>query len=398
MKSVRKYFPFFKNNPGYIYLDTAATALKLNKQIKAETDFLKKNGTNVFRGAYLHGFTATELYLESKKTVAEFLNCSDKEIIYTKGSTNGLNLIANSIANFIQKGDEFLTSTLEHNANFLPFFEQSKKIGFKIKYIKLNENNQITVENFKKALTKKTKVVSLTYISNVFGYITPIKEIAKICQEKGILLIVDAAQAAARIKIDIQALNCNFLVFSAHKTYGPNGLGVLAGKLNSLKKLNAFEFGGQMVESIDGKEIIYNPAPANLEAGTPAISQAISFTESLKFLMEIGMQNVEKHEKELADLAYTELSKISKVELYTKVPESGIISFNIKGVHPHDALTFYDQEKICLRAGQHCSGLAFTNLDVESALRVSFGIYNNKKDVHRFISTTKKLIEFFQGV
>lgn len=398
MKTVRKYFPFFKNNPGYVYLDTAATALKLNKQIKAETDFLKKNGTNVFRGAYLHGFTATKLFLESKKTVAEFLNCTNKEIIYTKGSTNGLNLIANSIANFIQKGDEFLTSTLEHNANFLPFFEQSKKIGFKIKYIKLNENNQITVENFKKALTEKTKVVSLTYISNVFGYITPIKEIAKICQEKGILLIVDAAQAAARIKIDIQALNCDFLVFSAHKTYGPNGLGVLAGKLNCLKRLNAFEFGGQMVESIDEKEIIYNPAPANLEAGTPAISQAISFTESLKFLMEIGMQNVEKYEKELTDLAYTELSKISEVELYTKVPESGIISFNIKGVHPHDALTFFDQEKICLRAGQHCSGLAFTNLDVDSALRISFGIYNNKKDVHRFISTTKKLIEFFQGV
>lgn len=398
MKSVKKYFPFFKNNPGYVYLDTAATALKLNKQIKAETDFLKKNGTNVFRGAYLHGFTATELYLESKKTVAEFLNCSDKEIIYTKGSTNGLNLIANSIANFIQIGDEFLTSTLEHNANFLPFFEQSKKIGFKIKYIELNEHKQITIENFKKALTEKTKVVSLTYISNVFGYITPVKEIAEICSKKGILLIVDAAQAAARIKIDMQALNCDFLVFSAHKTYGPNGLGVLAGKLSSLRKLNAFEYGGQMVESIDEKEIIYNPAPANLEAGTPAISQAISFKESLKFLMDIGMQNVEKHEKELADFVYSELSKINEVVLYTKIPESGIISFNIKDVHPHDALTFYDQEKICLRAGQHCAGLAFTNLDVESALRVSFGIYNNKKDVHRFISATKKLIQFFQGV
>ncbi len=398
MKCVRKYFPFFKNNPGYVYLDTAATALKLNKQINAEVDFLKKNGTNVFRGAYSHGFAATELYLESKKTVAAFLNCSEKEIVYTKGTTNGLNLIANSISNFIQKGDDFLTSTLEHNANFLPFYEQSKKIGFNIKYVGLNKDSQITVENFKKALTKKTKVVSLTYISNVFGYITPIQEIAEICKQNNITLIIDAAQAAARVKIDMQKINCDFLVFSAHKTYGPNGLGVLAGRLSSLKKLKEYEYGGQMVESFDLKEVVYNKAPDNLEAGTPAISQAISFQESLKFLMNLRMEDIEKHEKELTKFAFLKLKEIKEVILYTKKPESGIISFNIQGVHPHDALTFYDQEKICLRAGQHCAGLAFTNLNVESALRISFGVYNNKKDISRFIEATKKLIDFFKGV
>lgn len=398
IKKIKKEFSFFKKNKDVIYLDTAASSIKLDKAILEENKYYIENGTNVFRGAYNLSYLATTLYENARQKVANFINSNFEEIVFTKGTTQSLNLIANSADIFLKKGDNIIISENEHNSSYLPWYNQSKKIGFKIKYTN-SKDNIITLNDIKKLKTDKTKVVVLTYVSNTLGYITPIKEIGEYCRKNNIIFIVDAAQAASHIKIDVKDLNIDFLAFSSHKMYGPTGLGVLYGKEKYLKLLKPYEYGGEMVQTVFKDNVLYKTPPYSLEAGTPPIAQAIGLVKAIEFLQDIGLENIKQYEKDLANYCFSKLLKIKEVEIINKEIQTGIISFNIKGLHPHDVASGYDMYKICLRAGLHCAGLFMEKNKLESGtVRLSLGIYNTKKDIDKFIIATKKIIKFFKGI
>lgn len=395
---IKNKFPFFKNNPKSVYLDSAATSLKLEEVIKTLNKFYSTNGTNVYRGSYKLSIEATNKFEETRKNLAKFINANPDEIIFTKGATQSLNLISYSKSRLIKKGDDLLTTELEHSSSFLPWLRDKEVIGYNINFVPLDKNNKITISNFKKSLTKKTKVVVITHISNVLGVITNIKEITRLAHEVGAIVILDCAQSFSRVKLDVKDIDCDFLVGSSHKAYGPFGLGFLYGKKELLKKLKPFEIGGDSINDYKKDNFLYKDIPHSFEAGTPPIAEVISFNEAIKFLNSYDITNIEKEEKMLAKYCYKELKKIKEIELYTDEPESGIISFNIKGIHPHDAATFYDEANIQLRAGKHCAYLLFNKLNLPTgSLRVSFGIYNTTKDIDKFIDVTKTIITFFGG-
>lgn len=399
VKEIKKQFSFFKNNKNVVYLDTAASSIKLDKAIDLENKYYKENGTNVFRGAYNLSYLSTKDYELAREKTAKFINASFDEIVFTKGTTQSLNLIANSASNFLKKGENMITSYQEHNSSYLPWYNQSKKIGFKIKYINTKKDNIIDIKEIIKLIDDKTRVIQIAFVSNTLGYIAPIKEIAKICRKRNIILITDAAQAASHIKIDVKDLDVDFLAFSSHKMYGPTGLGILYGKKDSLKLLSPYEFGGEMVQTVSKDSVLYKTPPYNLEAGTPPIAQAIGFIKAIEFLETIGLENIHNYEKELAEYCFLKLSKIKDVLIVNKQVQSGIISFNLKDIHPHDAASGYDMYNICLRAGLHCAGLFMEKNNLENGtIRLSLGIYNTKKDIDKFISATKKIIKFFKGM
>lgn len=398
VKSIKKEFSFFKKNKSIVYLDSAASSIKLDKAIKEETKYYKENGTNVFRGAYNLSYLSTKNYEQARQKVADFINASFEEIVFTKGTTQSLNLIANSADSFLKKGDNIIISENEHNSSYLPWYNMSKKIGFKLKYTN-SKDNIITLDDIKRLKTNKTKVIVLTYVSNTLGYITPIREIGKYCKENNIIFIVDAAQAASHIKIDVKNDNIDFLAFSSHKMYGPTGLGVLYANSKYLKLLKPYEYGGEMVQTVYKDNVLYKNPPYSLEAGTPPIAQAIGLVKAIEFLENIGLDNIKEYEQQLALYCFSKLSKIKQVQVINKQIHTGIISFNIKDLHPHDAASGYDMYNICLRAGLHCAGLFMEKNNLESGtIRLSLGIYNTKKDIDKFILATKKIIKFFKGI
>jgi cysteine desulfurase/selenocysteine lyase len=278
----------------------------------------------------------------------------------------------------------------------MPWQEIAKKKKAKLVFIPLNEEGRICLDNFKKVITEKTKIVAINYVSNVMGYVTPLKEIIKIAHDFNAKVIVDAAQAAPHMAIDVKDLDADFLAFSAHKMLGPSGLGVLYGKYELLNKMNPVEFGGDMNDYVEKYDSTFKEAPYKFEAGTPLISEVIAFKEAIKYLDEIGMDNVHKHEQELLNLAMKELVKIDGVTVYNKTCETGVISFNINGIHPHDAASIFDQNNVAVRAGHHCAQLITSWLGCVGTLRASFYIYNDEQDVQKFIETVKQAADYFK--
>ena len=378
-------------------MDSAASSLKPASVINKIKEYYEEYGVNVHRGVYGLSYKATDEYEDTRSVVARFLNAKDEEFVFTKGATASLNLIASSYGMAsINEGDEIIVSELEHHSSVMPWQEIVKIKKAKLVFVPLDKEGRITVENFKKVLTDKTKVVAITLVSNVMGYLTPIKEIIDIAHEKGIIVIVDAAQAIQHYKIDVKELNCDFLAFSGHKAMGPTGIGVLYGKKKILKQLQPIDFGGDMNEEVDLYNVEIKDIPFRFETGTPPIAEAIGLGRALEFITELGLENIHNYEKELHNYAIKKLENIKGITIYNKTSDVGIISFNIDGVHPHDAASFFDEASICIRAGHHCAQLITKWLQCVGTLRESIYIYNTYEDIDKFVDVVKQTVEFFK--
>ncbi|MBU1019643.1 MAG: SufS family cysteine desulfurase, partial [Firmicutes bacterium] len=377
---IRKDFPILDDET-LCYLDTAASSLKPRQVIDKLDEYYEKYGVNVHRGVYNLSYVATEMYEEARRKVGVFINAKFDEIIFTRGASSALNLVASSYGlNHLTSDDEIIVSELEHHSQVLPWQNVSNITKAKLVYIPLSSEGRITVENFKKVLSKKTKVVAINYVSNVMGYVAPVKEITELAHEVGAVVVIDAAQAAPHKTIDVVDLNCDFLAFSGHKMCGPTGIGVLFGKKALLKEMPPIEFGGDMNDNVNLFDASWKDAPYKFETGTPPISEAIGLGTAIDYVTSIGLDEIGEHEFKLKEYTVKKLKEIEDIIVYNETAETGIISFNINGVHPHDAVTFFDGDNICMRAGHHCAQLIIKWLDVVATLRISFYIYNTIED------------------
>lgn len=396
VNKIRTEFKVYDNRADLVYLDSAASSLKPDYVNKKVYEFNSNNGVNVHRGVYALSYEATDMYEEARSKVADFINAPFESIVFTRGASAALNLVAQSYGDAnIGEGDEIITSLLEHHSSHMPWFDIARKKGAIIKYIPLDEDNKITVDNFKTVLSNKTKVVAITYVSNTMGHVTPVKEIIKLAHEVGAIVSVDAAQAVPHMKVDVKALDCDFLSFSGHKMCAPFGVGVLYGKKQLLARMNPIEFGGDMADTVTKNSQTYKDAPYKFETGTPMISEVIGLGYACDFLNSIGLEKIERHEQMLAKEAKRRLKEIKGVTIYNEKATTGVIAFNINGVHPHDAASVFDKNNVCIRAGHHCAQLVTNYLDVLGTLRASFYMYNTLDDIEVFIKSVKEAVEFF---
>ena len=394
--AIKKEFPIYDNIPDLVYLDSGATALKPKCVLDKMNEYYSTYGVNIHRGVYSLSYQATDEYDKAREIVAKFINSEFKEIVFTKNVSDALNKICLMLEPALYENDEVISSELEHHSSVLPWMKACERKKAKLKYIPLNEEGRITVENFKKVLTDKTKVVAITLVSNVMGYLTPIKEIIDLAHERGIIVIVDAAQAIQHFKIDVKELNCDFLAFSGHKAMGPTGIGVLYGKKKILKQLQPIDFGGDMNEEVDLYNVEIKDIPFRFETGTPPIAEAIGLGKALEFITDLGLENIHKYERQLHTYAINKLNEIEGITIYNKTSDVGIISFNVNGVHPHDAATFFDEANICIRAGHHCAQLITKWLKCVGTLRASIYIYNTYEDIDKFVFVVKQTVDFFK--
>lgn len=392
----RADFPLLENNKEMVYLDSAATSIKPRQVIDKINEYYTQYGVNVHRGVYDMSSKATDEYESVRENVARFINCKSKEVVYTKGTTNGLNMLANMLLSKINKDDEIIVSKLDHHSAIMPWQVIAKKTGAKLVFVELDENNKISVDNFKKVISNKTKIVNITYVSNVLGVINPVKELTKIAHEHNAIVICDAAQAVPHMKVDVKDLDVDFMAFSVHKMLGPTGSGILYGKYNLLNSLNPVEFGGDMNDVVEMFDATYKDAPEKFEAGTPSVSGLIGLKPAIELLLKLGMENVHNHSLELAKYVADNIRNNDMVELYTKYPESGIITFNIKGIHPHDTATYLSTHNICVRAGHHCAQLITQHLGCMGTVRASFYIYNTIDDAKKLVFAINEACNYFK--
>ena len=392
----KNQFPIFQNEK-INYLDTAASAQKPQLVIDEMVDFYQNKYANVHRGSCHLASMATSDYEEARKIVAQFINASEKQIVFTKGATESLNLIANGYADLLAKGDEILVSIEEHHANFVPWQQIALKTGAKFITFDILDNGEINMDDFEQKLSSRTKLVAISQLSNVLGIVNPIQEICQKAHEVGARVVVDAAQSIAHISVDVKKLDCDFLVFSGHKLYGPTGIGVLYGKEDALNNLSPYQYGGDMVQSVFVEKTVVKESPHKFEAGTPPFVEAIGLKKAIEFMNGISMDEVEKHERKLTTYFLNELEKIKEVEILSPNPnKAGIVSFTLKEIHPTDIAFILSQQNICVRVGHQCAMPLHQRLGKEISLRVSFGIYNEKEDIDDFIMALKKSILFFK--
>ena len=382
----REHFPML--NKDIIYFDNSATSLKPKCVIDKITEYYENYSANAHRGDYDISFKVDSLYEETRENVKNFINAKyNEEIIFTSGTTESLNMIASGFfAPLIEEGDEILITTSEHASNVLPWFRLENEKGAIVKYIDLDENYHVTLQNVKNAITPRTKIISLAYITNVIGDVRPIKEICKLAQSLNIFTVVDAAQSAPHIKMDVQDLGCDFMAFSAHKMLGPTGVGVLYGKKELLNELNPINLGGGMNESFDNpKAIFLKDLPYRLEAGTPNIAGVIGFNEAIKYLNKIGMDKISQKELELKNYLLEKMIKISFIDIINVECDSAIIAFNVDDIFSQDVAFYLNKYNICVRAGNHCAKILKNATKVNNTIRVSLYFYNTEKEIDEFI-------------
>lgn len=399
VKSYIKDFPVLSQGSQekkLVYLDSAATAQKPQQVINSIKGYYEKINANPHRGAYSLSTSSTEAYDESRRVVKEFINAAHvEEIIFTKSSTEAFNLLAYSYGmNYINPGDEILISIAEHHSNLIPWQQIAKAKGATLKYMYINDNCELTSEEVKNKITKNTKLVSVTQMSNALGTIFPVKEIIEYAHEAGAVVCVDAAQSIAHTAVDVQDLNADFLVFSGHKIMAPMGIGVLYGKRELLDKMPPFLFGGDMVEYVYEQNTSYADLPFKFEGGTQNVEAAIGLKEAIYYINSIGINNIEAHVQDLLQYAHEKLKKLDIVTLYgPKEPskKGGIISFNVKDVHPHDTSSILDSYGVAVRSGNHCAQPLMRYLNINSTCRASFYLYNTYEDVDIFVDAIKNV-------
>ena len=393
---LREDFPVLNDNPNLAYLDNAASTLKPKCVIDEVDNYYNKMGVNVHRGVYKLSYLATDAYEEARSKVANFINADFEEIVFTRGASSALNLVALSYGmKYLKPGDEVITTELEHHSSCMPWLNVCNQTGATLKYVPLDSEGRITVEAFKSVLTEKTKVVAITYVSNVMGYITPIREIIELAHSVGAIVSLDGAQAVPHMDVDVKELDCDFLSFSGHKLCGPTGIGVLYGKKELLALMPPVEFGGDMADDVNPFEMTYKDAPYRFETGTPIIAEAIGLGKACEYIKSIGLKNIAEYEYFLKQKAIEGLKNIPNIVIYNETAETGIIAFNVKDVHPHDAASVFDNNDVCIRAGHHCAQLIIKWLKTFGTLRASFYFYNTLEDVEKFIESVKEAQEFF---
>ena len=386
----REDFPML--NKDIIYFDNSATSLKPKKVIDKMVDYYENYGANAHRGDYDISYKVDIEYENARDEIVEFINAKSKEeVIFTSGATESLNIIAQGFfANIVEAGDEILITTSEHASNVLPWFRLANDYGCVINFIPLDENLHVTMENVKKSITPKTKIIALAQITNVVGDVRPIKEIAKLAHENNIFLVVDGAQSAAHMKVDMQDLDVDFFVFSAHKMLGPTGVGVLYGKKELLENLEPINLGGGMNESFDNpKEIYLKDLPTRLEAGTPNIAGVIGFGEAIKYLKNVGMEQISERERHLREYLVEKLVRIPHIDIINLEADSGIVTFNVDGIFSQDVAYYLNKYNVCVRAGNHCAKILKTSTGVTNSIRVSLSFYNTESEIDEFVELLK---------
>ena len=396
---IKEDFPIL-NNSNIIYLDSAATTQKPKVVLDAIKEFYENFNANPHRGAYKLSVDATMIYDRAREKVSNFINAeSSKQIVFTRNATESLNLIAYSYGlENLKKEDKILLSIMEHHSNLVPWQYVSKKTGAKIEYMYTDENGEIPDKEIEDKIKHGVKIIGITQVSNVLGTINDIKKIIKKAHEVGAIVIVDASQSVPHMKVDVQDLDADFLVFSGHKMLAPLGIGVLYGKKNLLENMKPFLYGGDMIEYVYEENTTFADVPTKFEAGTQNVEGAIGLDKAIDYLEYIGMDNVQKIEKELLDYAIEELSKLDFITVYGPKDvkrRASVISFNVNGIHPHDVASILDSKNVCIRSGNHCAQPLLRYMKIDSTCRASFYIYNTKEDVDRLIEALYKTRDMF---
>ena len=394
VNKVRNDFPMFKNNPNLIYFDSAATSFKPQVVIDRVKEYYEKSNTSIHRGDYDLSVSVSKEYDDTREIVRQFINAKDKNsIVFTSGSSSSLNLVSYGWGlKYLKKGDVILTTEVEHASNILPWFKVAEKTGATIEYIPLNSDATFDFDKYAKCFDNKNiKIVSMTQVSNVMGYVYPIKDIAKFAHEHGAIVNIDGAQSVPHIKIDVTDLDIDFLSFSSHKMCGPAGIGVLYGKYDLLEKCDPYMYGGGANARFDNcGNIILKNTPEKFEAGTPNIEGVLGLNAAINYLQQLGMENIEQYGNELTQYFMDRLSKLDNVEVYNKNSSSGIVTFNVKDIFAQDAASYFNKMGIAVRTGNHCAKILVNVIGVSETIRASMYFYNTKQEIDKFIDVIKE--------
>ena len=402
-EAIKQDFPILDqivNDEPLVYLDNAATTQKPKQVLAAIENYYLRDNANVHRGVHTLAERATAAYEAARERVCSFINAaSSREVLFTRGTTTGLNWVAQFAAERLQSGDEVMISIMEHHSNVIPWQEVCRKTGAKLVYVYLKDG-ALDMDDFRAKLSERTKFVSLAHASNVLGVINPIKEIAQLVHQRGALLVVDGAQSIPHMKIDVQDLDADFFAFSGHKMAGPTGIGVLYGKEELLEQMSPVEFGGEMIDFVYEQEATWKELPWKFEAGTPNMAGAIGLAAAIDYLEDLGMDAIAQHEQDLIAYVFPKLQAVEGLAIYGSqdlAQRSGVIAFNLDGLHPHDVATALDYEGVAVRAGHHCAQPLLTYLQVPATVRASFYIYNTYADCDKLVDALEKTKEFFNG-
>lgn len=423
VSKIKKDFPIFEHNPRLVYLDSTATSLKPKQVIEALDLYYKQFSANIYRGVYEISEKATKEYEATRAIVADFIHAKPEEIVFTRNTTESLNLVAYALGRImVDKNDEIVTTVAEHHSNFVPWQVLAREVGTVFKVIDITNNGDLDIcvnkvksqksklkttgqklkINLESIITKKTKILAITHISNVLGIVNPIKEIIRAAKEINprLIVVVDGAQAIPHIKVNLRELGCDFYAFSSHKMFGPTGVGVLWGRYELLSRMSPFNFGGEMIREVHIEKTIFKDPPQKFEAGTPHIAGVIAMKEAVRYLKKIGLETVHTHERSLVQYAAKTLKAEFKKEISIIVPEhnqkSGILAFNLRSYHPHDIAQILDENNICIRAGHHCAMPLHKRLALQATARASFYLYNTKEDIDRLVEGLQKVKSVLQ--
>ena len=401
VERIRADFPILHQNVhGHqlVYLDNAATTQKPRQVIDAISHYYERDNANIHRGVHTLSQRATDAYEHARRTAQEFLGAGDcREIIFVRSSTEAINLVAQTYGRKnLKLGDEVLITAMEHHSNIVPWQMICEEKQAKLRVAPINEAGELVLEDFERLLTSKTKLVAIAHLSNALGTINPVRQIVEMAHAKGIPVMVDGAQAAPRLPVNVRELDCDFYAFSGHKIYGPTGIGVLYGKLALLEAMPPYQGGGDMISSVAFERTVYNKVPHKFEAGTPDISGPIGLKAALDYVTRLGIENIERHENELLEYATKRVSALSGIRLIgTAKEKAGVLSFVMEGVHPHDIGTILDQEGIAIRTGHHCAQPVMERYGIPATARASLGLYNTKEEIDALVRGIKKVQEVF---